>query len=85
MFDPLDDLYKLIARFNQHAVQQIASQVSQICIQLDRQHVEIHTAVEDISRQVGLLSQKADENSVHVRRASDLLEKMVGGISPQKI
>jgi methyl-accepting chemotaxis protein len=81
MFDPQDDLYKLIARFNQFAVQEIASQVSQISLLLERHHAETSSALEGISRQVGLLRQEAQENSHNFRRTSDLLEKMAAGNS----
>src|SRR5947207_15833738 len=81
IFDPQDDLYKLVAGFNQFAVQEIASQVSQISLLLERHHAETSSAIEGISREVGLLRQEAQENSYHVRRASDLLEKMATGLN----
>jgi hypothetical protein len=79
MFDPQDDLFKLVTRFNQHAAQQIASQVSQISLLLDRDHRKTHRAILGISRQVGLLRQDALENSARVRRTSDLIELMASG------
>lgn len=81
IFDPQDDLYKLIARFNQFTVQEIASQVSQISLLLERHHAETSSALEGISQQVGLLRQEAQENSHTFRRTSDLLEKMAAGKS----
>ena len=81
IFDPQDDLYKLVARFNQFAVQEIASQVSQISLLLERHHTETSSALEGISREVGLLRIEAQENSHRVRRSSDLLEKMAAGKS----
>jgi len=81
MFDPQDDLYQLVARFNQTAVQEIASQVSQISLLLERHHNETRAAIEGISREVGLLRQEAEEHTQQVRRASDILEKMAAGTS----
>jgi hypothetical protein len=75
----MDDLNKLVNTFNQFAVQEIASQVSQISMLLERHHSETYTAIEGISRDVGLLRREAMQTSDHVRRASDLLEKMAGG------
>lgn len=79
LFDPQDDLFKLIARFNQIAVQEIASQVSQISLLLQRQHDQTYTAIEGISQAVVLLREETKENARHARRASDLLEKMAAG------
>jgi hypothetical protein len=81
MFDPKDELFKLVDRFNRHAVNEIASQLSQISILLERHHNETYTAIEKISREVELLRQEAKERSHEVRRASDLLEKMTTGAS----
>jgi hypothetical protein len=82
MFDPQDDLYKLIARFNQLAVQQILSQVSQISVLLERHHHESFAVLEGISKQVGLLRQEQTETFHHVRRTSDLLGKLAAGNPP---
>lgn len=81
MFDPKDELFKLVDRFNRHAVNEIASQVSQISILLERHHNETHTAIEKISREVELLRQEAKERTHEARRASVLLEKMAAGAS----
>jgi Mg2+ and Co2+ transporter CorA len=81
MFDPQDELYKLVDRFNQFAVQEIASQVSHISVILEKQHRETHTAIEGVSRDVGLLRRETMETSQYLRRTSDLLEKMVAGKS----
>ena len=76
LFDPQDELFKLVAGFNQYAVQEIATQVSQINLLLERQS----TVMDGISRDVGLLLQESQESSYHVRRTSELLEKMSAGI-----
>ena len=79
MFDPQDELNKLVARFNQYAVQEIASQVSQMGVLLDRHHKETYSAIEGVSRTVGLIHQEVAETSHHVRRTNDLLERMAAG------
>lgn len=76
LFDPQDELFKLVAGFNQYAVQEIAAQVSQINLLLERQS----TALDGLSRDVGLILQESHESSYHVRRTSELLEKMSAGI-----
>ena len=82
IFDPQDNLYKLVDRFNQTAVQEIACQVSQISVLLQQHHNKTYTAIEEISRDVILLRQETQENTHRVRRTSDLLEKMAeGGIA----
>lgn len=82
MFDPQDELYKLVERFNQFAVQEIASQVSQISVILEKQHRETHAAIDGVSRDVGLLRQETIETSRYVRRTSDLIDKLMAGKSP---
>jgi len=79
MFDPQDDLYKLTQRFDKYAVQQMASQISQISILLQRYHNRMYTAVEDISRDVGLIYQVSKETSQHARKTTELLEKLTSG------
>ena len=82
IFDPQDDLYKLVARFNQFAVQEIASQVSQISLLLERHHTETSSALEGISRASRTTSIKKLKRT-HTKSdvASDLLEKMAAGKS----
>jgi hypothetical protein len=75
------ELYKLIARFNLHAVQQIASQVSQINILLERHHEQTHAAIEGISRDMGLLRQEAVEQTRRARHTSFLLEEIAASTS----
>ena len=78
MFDPQDELYKLVEQFNRHAVQEITFQLSQITTILDRHHRETHSAIEDMSQQVRLLRQETSENA---RRTSDLIERIAAGTS----
>jgi succinylglutamate desuccinylase len=79
MFDPQDDLYKLNQRFDQHAVQQMASQISQISMLLQRYNNRVYSAVEDISRQIGRVYLESMETSRHLRKHSELLEKLASG------
>ena len=81
MFDTQDDLYKLIARFNQFAVQEIASTVSQISGLLQRYHLETSSAIEGVNRKVDLIHLNTKETHERIRRQSDLLEKIAAGIS----
>src|SRR5947207_11759190 len=76
MFDPNDELYKLVARFNRHAVQHIDNQLSQISYLLKKDHKETRTAIQGLSREVGMLRQETLE---HSRRTNDLLERLVVG------
>jgi hypothetical protein len=85
VFDPQDNLYKLVERFNQTAVQEIACQVSHISHLLQQHHNKTYTAIEEISRDVVLLRQETQENTHRVRRTSDLLEKMAEGGTESKI
>jgi hypothetical protein len=82
MFDTQDELYKLIARFNQFAVQEIASTVSQISLLLERYHHETSTAIADVSQKVDLIHQDTKETNERVRRYSDLLDKIAAGKAP---
>ena len=81
MFDTQDDLYKLIARFNEFAVQEIASTVSQISGLLQRYHLETSSAIEGVNRKVDLIHLNTKETHERIRRQSDILEKMAAGIS----
>jgi len=80
MFDTQDELYKLIARFNQFAIQEIASTVSQISLLLERYHHETSTAIAGVSQKVDLIHQDTKDTNERVRRYSDLLEKIAAGI-----
>jgi len=82
MFDTQDELYKLIARFNQFTVQEIASTVSQISLLLEQYHKETSAAIESVSQKVDLIHQDTRETNARVRRYSDLLEKIAAGIHP---
>lgn len=79
MFDPHDELSKLAAGFNQYAVHEIASQVSQISLLLEQHHQETSIAIEDIAREVRSLRLETKENN---RLASNLFAKIVTGMQP---
>src|SRR5579871_1297626 len=79
MFDPQDELFKLTRRFDHYAVQQMASQISQISLLLQRHQNRIYTTIDDVSRQVGLIYKESIETS---RNMSAIVERLNTGHKP---
>jgi WD40 repeat protein len=82
IFDPMDELSKLTATFNEFAVQEIASQVSQIKLLMEQNHDATNHKLDNLSREMSVLRQEAHDTTTHTRRTSDMLTKMAAGSLP---
>jgi len=74
MFDPMDELFKRVARFKDHAAQEMNSQVSQMNHLLQRYHHVMADKV-DLVHQTSLATLETTQ------RLHQVIEKIVTGVS----